>query len=598
VKIEDRRLEQVQIRHASFDPCPPGDCVVWWYGATKRNFRDRTLPLAVVWFRRLHQDGSLGNSFSLSMGITDLALLQLGTIWNNGVCRSQIVLEEREVSVNCSPEGWRFESQARFSRHAPAGLIPVSAFPLHHGLRDRSEVLVFNLSERGELLVPSMEFFSRCYGRDAEVNRVLSTYGWEEAEQRLHLPLVEPIPPDSWGVCLPANVYNYDAVFIAHVKYEDQARNAAKSIYSRLNIQFDSPDGLAFLKAEPWFSGPAKLLVQGIPLDGSRFLALRIVGGSEPKGPCIWSFREGEGGDGEGSEEDGLGGWAGGRGKRAGGVPSMVTLTANHTPGHDGDSVEVTNPVFRIVGARRAVVAQKRARTRTRRRPPMAGEPSERYSTGERQGAGGATGVAIIRTETELESQGAARDVWESLLYLHEKWPELIEQVGWYSPEAGEINLEDKEPCMVALTPFSNEQQVGLSKTARNWVYADRAQARVRGVLIAFVKTASRSAFLFEIERRSFQHTVDDGSTSEKEEAFCGLVVSPTDDAVASEWIPRVLEGIRNEQGVMARVTRYCSDHLVDYYRRSSSRGDEIAGHSTVVAALGKAGIGLPHPKK
>lgn len=285
--LESRKLEQIQLRHLATKRSPAANFVVWWYGAVHRNTRDKTLPLVVVWIRGLLPDGSLGPIHRIDVGITELALLQIGTIWNDGYCRNQMLLEEREVSVNFSSSGWQHTSQARSGDHPRRSLIPPDLYPLYFGLRDRSELIVFNLREDKKLLVPSLEFFSRCYGRSAEVNRVLSTYPWSEAEHRLHLPLPEAVPANQWAVCLPDNIYNDDATLVAYLKYDTNAQFIAKSIYSNLESQFDEPSGYAFPQIVPWFTGPAKLVVQGIPLDQNRFLALRIVGGSEPNGPPI-----------------------------------------------------------------------------------------------------------------------------------------------------------------------------------------------------------------------------------------------------------------------------------------------------------------------
>lgn len=596
--IESRKLEQIQLRHSALKHAPAGDCVVWWYGALRRNHRNKTLPLVVVWFRKLLPDGSLGPNFRLEVGITELALLQLGTIWNNGSCQRQLQLEEREVSVNFSQGGWRYTSQARANNRPSFGHIPSDLYPLHHGGRDRSEILVFDLNCGRELLVPSLEFFSRCYGRSAEVNRVLSTYPWSEAEPRLHLVHTEPVPSGDWAVKLPADIYNDDALIVAHMKYDAYAKNVAKSIYSNLETQFNSSYGLGFPQIGPWFVGPAKLIVQGIPLDRDRFLALRIVGGSEPAGPHIWSFRENPGiAEEPASEGASQSTWTGRRGAQSSSIQPLVNITPTDPAGHDGNIVEVSNPSFRILGPRREVRTQKLRNAKTRPGPLTPDQKSEKHSPGEREGTDSSTGVASIHTETKLESRGAARDLWMALLHLHNKTSKLIEEVGWYNPQLGNINFTDREPSLVSLQPYGKEKQKVLPASKWKWVYIDPDQERARGVLIAFVKAQGKFAYLFEIERRTGQRLDKDGNTYDKEQSSCGLIVSPPANTKPSDWIPKVLEGIRREQGGMPRVMRYCPGNQVHYYRRSFSKADEIAGHSTVVVALGKVNIDLPHPK-
>lgn len=595
--IESREREQIELRHLAVKRGPIEDCIVWWYGAVFRNFRDRTLPLVAVSFRKLLPNGSLGSFIRIDVGITELALLQLGTIWREGLCRSQLVLEERVVKVDFSPGKWRYASQASTNERFRTSLIPPNLYPLHYGVRDRTELIMFDMGSDRRLLVPSLEFFSRCYGRSAEVNRVLSTYPWSDAELRLHQPHTETVPAGLWSVNLPANIHNANAMFVAHVKYDDYAKSAAKRIYSDLETQFDGHRGLAFPQIGPWFVGPAKLIVQGIELDRDQFLALRIVGGSEPKGPHIWSFRVNPG-EADNPAPDGApqSSWTGGGHKLPSNIPSLTNITPTNPAGHAGDIVEVLNPTYRIVGKPRTVIPQKLHSAKTRPGSLIPSQESDKHSPGERQGASGTTGVASIHTETQLDSQGAALDVWDALQYLHETCPQLIEDVGWYSPELDAVNFIDKEPGMVALLSFDKER-MGLPNSDQKWVYLDAALTRIRGVLIAFVKTPKRSAYIFEIERRSSKRTAENGNTYAKEQAFCGLIVSPSADTKPSDWIPNVLRGILLEQGIMARVAKYCPDHLVNYYRRSSSKGDEITGHSTVIAALGKVNIDVPHPK-
>lgn len=594
--LESRQLEQIDLRHMTVRRGPDKDCVVWWYGAMRRNKKDRTLPLVEVWFRRLFSNGSLGPFMRHSVGVTELALLQLGTVWNEGACRKQIALEEREFSIDFSPQGWRHVSQA--SAELPDGLIPAELFPLYFGLGDQSDLLAFRLVGGRQLLVPSLEFFSRCYGRSAEVNRILTTYGWSEAESRLHLPVTEPVPRDVWAVKLPNKIYNDDALLVAHLKYDRHARLAAKKIYSQLDTQSFNSGGLAFPEIDPWFIGPATLIVQGVAINRNCFLGLRIVGVSEPEGPRIWSFRENPGpADQPAPEGAPQASWPGGRDRLPSDIRPLVNVTPTDPAGHDGDIAEVRNPVLRIVGARRTVVSQKLDVAKRKPGPPDPDQPSDQHSPGERQGAGGNTGVASIHTQTTLEFRGAARDVWDALLHLHARHPELVEAVGWYAPQLGGVDFTNREPGMVSLLPFNEEEKQGLSASKWKWVYVDPPDPQVRGVLVAYVRTRTREAYLFEIQRRSAQRTAEDGSAYAKEQAFCGLIVSPPANAKPSDWIPLVLEGIREQEGVMARVTRYCPGHLVDFYRRSSSIGDEIAGHSTVIAALRKVNIDVPHPK-
>ena len=80
---------------------------------------------------------------------------------------------------------------------------------------------------------------------------------------------------------------------------------------------------------------------------------------------------------------------------------------------------------------------------------------------------------------------------------------------------------------MVTPQPYDEEQKQGMKAAKRKWVYIDLPSPKARSDPIAYVKTPSREAYLFELERRSSQRTADDGSVDDKEKAFSGLIVSP-----------------------------------------------------------------------
>lgn len=588
------------MRHLALKPSPAGPYIVWWYGAVRKNKRAKSLPLAVVWFRRLLPNGTLSGFFSRDVGINELGLLQVGTIWEDGVCKSRVVFEEHVFDVDFTRGQWRITSQRQHVEDAGSTLIPPEVYALPFA-RDRSELLVFQMADGKELLVPCVEFFSRYCGKSGHVTRVLATYEWAEAQPRLYLPFEYDATPGHWPIKLASSTYNADAVFLAHVKYDPYAMLAAKSVYSRLDAQYGPKgDGIAFLTVDPWFKGPAKLIVQGHWLDESRlrFLAVRIEGGSEPKGADISAFREN--GKAEDPAPDGApeSRWKGkGAREMNPDIPGLVVnLTPDDEPGQNGDIVAIHNPVFRIVGPRREVISRSLGTGKTRPGKPTPQVESDKHSGGERHGSGGETGYASLHTETTLQSSGAVLDVWEGLRYLREKHPALVTGLAWYSADRGCFIFDDSTPRLVALKPFDEKQKEKLTSAKANWPFLDPLTQTLRGVLIAFVTTTSGPACLLEVDRRRVER--NDGTSSKNVEAenFCGLVLKPPPGA-PGDWLPSILDAIRNDFAVMKRVMNHCPPGTDDY-KRSSSPADKVAGHSTVVNALEKVGIKVPKPRK
>ena len=478
-------------------------------------------------------------------------------------------------------------------------LIDPAVHALNYAHRDSSQILEFRTSDNCRLLIPCLEFYSRYYGRSGHVTRVLSTYPWEEAEERLYVPFQYTATPGHWPIKLASSTYNADAVFLAHAKYDPFATRAAKSIYSTLDKQYDKLGGKAFLEAKPWFKGPAKLIVQGRWLDERSFLGLRIAGGSDPVGAEIDVYRENPGPADEAAPDGApTSRWKGGRDFNPDKAGLVVNLTPDDEPGHNGNIVEVLNPAFRIVGDKREVVRHRLATASTRPGAPVPSDQSEQHSPAERHGSAGNTGHASMHTENILPSSGAVRDVWDGLRYFRKKHPEFITAIGWYSAEVDEFVMADGDevPMLVALKPYDSEQKELMPAADWKWVYRDAAQLELRGVLAAIVQTTAGTACLFEIERKMINRTID-GKTQKVEEPFCGLVLVPPSTRPPSEWLPEVLDAIRYECGVMERVLNHCPPRA-DFYRRSKSAADEIAGHSTVINALKKVNIDLLKAEK
>ena len=578
---------------------PEGHWVVWWYGATQKNPRAQSLPTVVLWFRELLADGTFGTVFErVDVGINLLGLAQVGTIWSAGESDSQLAYSAPVTfDVDLSPGHWHLTSQSEHQQETRLDLIPLADYRLKYSSADRSKILVFRLKDGHELLVPALEFFSRCYGRSGEVNRVLATYAWNEAKSRLCERVTADVPPGHWGVKLAEGIRNDDAVFLAHVEHDLYAERAAKRIYATLQVDYNkrpNGKGLAFPEIEPWFKGPAKLRVQGIPLDGGRrFLALRIIGGSEPNGPPVFSRREHPGkAENQAPGDAPEGGW---RGPDLSPQPPgpLPKITSADEPDRNSETVDIKTPAFEVIGVRRDVAHLRSEDAKTRPGPPKPAEKADRYSSGERHGSSRGTGLASIHTQTVLASEGAQRDVWAALQLLHAEAPQIIHAVGWFNAESGAVNFAAEDPCLASLRPLEPDEQPDLPLAKRNWMFLEKDPPALRGVLVACADTPQGRAFLFEVERvtRGAKSTEDDAAEEEK---YSGLVVLPLPGLAPRDWIPRVLEGIRNACGRMAKVLAHCPPGQRKYYRRSTSKGDKLAGYSTVIGALSKVGIDVP----
>lgn len=582
IRVEDAFLKRYPHRVA-----------VWWYGPITKNAKAGSVPLAVVFFRRLDDAGNPTDWLQRDVALTSLGLLRIGSVWRHGVCEGSIERLTETFDLGFFDGGWSCTSPADAMEHGLANPIPDSEYPLRFR-RDHNNLLDFKLAGGKNLLIPCVEFYARCYGRSAEVKRVLATYSWPEAEPRLFKPIDEQVQPDTWPVKLARRMRNDDVVFLAHVKYDSYARHAAKSIYSQAEAAFKAggrTDSRAFLKAVPWFQGSARLKVAGVPLhDGRTFLALRILGASQPQGNTVIRDRENPGGssgaDGPDSPElEGTGRPV----KRLRKLPAIIDLTGDDEPDQGSMSVDIEEDGFELLGEPRAVIDRKTAVERGLVRRASGGDGIRSVSTGEPRGSGKGIGYGSIHAPIVLESQGALREVWNAARHIGTAHPDAVRSVGWFTFSDGIAH--DHEPVLIPLTPDRDN----TGKVASTWVYHDVAAQTPRGVLVVAMELADAIVYLLEIQRRT---SADNGTGEESEEPFKGLAVVVQREQDPRRWLHPILRGIQTEKGVVQRLIGRCPGTAYAYKHVASVREIGVPYEASVLNALAKVGLTMGAPPR
>ena len=145
----------------------PGPLVVWWYCGLYKNLQDSTQPLVLVAFRKLMDSQSLSDEIVYQrIPLTALGQFRIGTVWEDGACWMSMSFESQVFDVDFTQHGWALTSfQRRHVLDLPPP-YPSEIHPLHYG-RDKNWLLEFSLETGGKLIVPCLEFFTRCYGRAA-----------------------------------------------------------------------------------------------------------------------------------------------------------------------------------------------------------------------------------------------------------------------------------------------------------------------------------------------------------------------------------------------------------------------------------------------
>lgn len=565
-----------------------GEFLAWSYNGIFKNTRAESQPLALVGFRKIN-----GNCLDESLRyarvpLTALGHVRIGTIWEDNVSRSMAIFEEQEFAVDFRAGEWCHLSfwTAGSGRRAP---YDMSKYPLAHP-RDGNWYLEFKHKGGGVLVIPCLEFLTQCYGRSPELSRVLTTYPWVEATKRLFPPIDEKEEPETaWKIKIPHRLHKDDAIFLAHGKYDPYARAVAKDLHSQIEAQYNPQRKMPiFLKVTPWFQGPAELFCHGIPLDSRSFLALRIVGGSDPDGILIERQRDiagvQDGDEGERGDDDG---WKTPSARRLIFPPDIVDLTGDEEPDHGASMVEVVNQGFKVLGIPRLVV-DRHGKIIPRSFGKRRGEsPPSIYSSGEPHGSRKGVGYAANHAPRILESYGALLDVWKATASLNQAHPGLIQSASWFTLADG--YQERGTPRLIELTPIDEPE---CSTTTRNWCYFDVASARLRGLMVLRIVSRGVTFHLIEIERRPRQ--VKEG-IEKAEESYRGFVVEMKEGEAFERWLRRFLSDVRYVRGIVSKLLgRY--PIKADTFPHTT-RGGYVPGEPAVLNALEKMGITIAASK-
>jgi hypothetical protein len=570
--------------------------VAWWYCGIKKNHVAESQPYALVGFRDL-QGGLLSDSVTLErVPLTALGQIAVGTIWKNNICRSRIELATYEGNIDFRSDGWRFNSFEVAKKNGTELPYPRNIHPLQYG-KDKNWLIEFRLSTGGKLVVPCLEFFSRCYGRSQELNRILATYPWagsaDAYQSKLYAPLDEPEEEDRWKVKLRMRLYNGDTTFLAHAKYDPHTERVAKSIYAQIEDSF-IPESTApqFIKVEPWFQGPAEIRVKGVWFDNNRsFLALQIIGCSDPDGILIERERENTN-KREGHDPTAHGGeaWVGAPSKVLVRPPDIVDLTGDVEPDHRTNSVEILDDDFAILGIPRAIVDRHGKKVTDKSGTKRKGDDASAYSSGEPYGSGKGVGYASIHAKPVMESHGALADMWNALLHARRKHPNRIKTVEWFTFLDG--YKATIRPNLIALEPIDKDDEPDIPTATRNWVFQDVAARRLRGVMVVRVVVDGVPIHIIELERRPRAKKGTDGGKENAEESYQGLVIALGNSAQFDRWLRRFLSDVRYIRGIVRKLVSL-SPERADAFAHSSAGNEEVPCEAAVLNALGKIGIKL-----
>jgi len=178
--------------------------IAWWYSGFYKNRKDASQPNVLVLFRKISAGMLSDEVIQKRLPLVALGQIRIGSIWRHDRCQAEAILAKDKFAVNFTPGRWRFVSFAESERSKTSQPYPMEEHRLLFE-KDRNWLIELTLPSGGKLLIPCIEFFSRCFGRSGELKRVLATYPWDgqgdTATSRLYAPPGHP--RRTWSLASP-----------------------------------------------------------------------------------------------------------------------------------------------------------------------------------------------------------------------------------------------------------------------------------------------------------------------------------------------------------------------------------------------------------
>lgn len=579
---------------SGFLPFLPGKrLIACWYGGIKQTHQDKTQPKVEVTFRIWQKSNPPYGNFKVKLPLTALEHARLGSIWRGGKAEELAFFEEETFDLHFTENQtvyFTLKSLINSDYFEPRQLITNTV-----GF-EKGWLTQLPLPTGGSLFVPSIEVFSRLYGYSQELTRVLATYDQHEIENRLLLPITpETEEEDLWKVRVAPRFARNDALHIAHFKYDPYTKKCFNSIYSQLEANHSNippkhaSTPLAYPQIPPWFLGNARLKVRGFWLRENSFLALNIVGCSEPEGPPIIRYEFTSPND-PSYPEDEFTDYYVGRAKVPPGETG-ATLTGDQEPDHLSPTVMLPGAIG-VEGRRRL---QERREYSGNRGPGQhhsskCEEDPDRFGGGDPYGSGKGVGRDCSYAELLLDSKGALRDFWDALLELQEA-DSTVKKVEWFTFNEG--FCESSDPKLQPLVePKGNTPR---DQEARTWLLKREPGEKhptPRGILIVRATIDGKVIFFLEIQRKLCQPIAEKRKEARNREpypeSFKGMVFSTGDHEEALSWLEEILHKIPYKRGVLDKIAPHCPGQAGTYIHPSPKEPGEAPGQRALKIALRK----------
>jgi len=370
--------------------------------------------------------------FRIALPINYLHKVPFGSIWKNGESEYKFKLKEFKVTFSKS-EGLTYKPLwiDKVSHPFEADKYVHSSY-LNSFKRDGNQLLVIKTKGKNKsYIVHPLLFFMAHYGYSSELKRILITDNWNKVEKKLRLN--ESF--EEKGVFIPNNLSTKDAVFLYHFKYDAYTKAVVKDVSTRIVLSKDQEKPKYLIPC--WHDQPITLSFYGVEL-GNSVLCCQITGISQPQGKPINLYYHSVikvSKDGQGQD--------------SGKIQYRTRIKERE---HELEKLDisldnvnnlVTTDVIEylsLLGEQREINCIQLAQENLKNGKVklLNYDEPENYSTGEKQGKTGLTGIVNcfydIPNTDEIAGKSRLEGVWKHAKRLrHEQGANVY----WYTPKRG-----------------------------------------------------------------------------------------------------------------------------------------------------------------
>lgn len=490
-----------------------------WHGSVSKNpSNENTTPVSNVVFRSLRSDNSLGSIYHIPSAISFLGALRPGSVWSDGRQIGRLSMTTLHSAEVCFDDGaWECVTAREVSlfKRLPEFDIPFT--------QNDSWLIQLRTKAGKTILVPCLEFFTRCYGRSSETSRLIATYGLDAVIERYFYG--HERDSAKLKIQLKNNTSHKEAVFLAHALYCEYTQRKCEEIHTRMTATF-SAKSKTFLKAEPWFEGKALIAGEGFWLDNDTFLLLNINGLSEPEGIPITIERQRRTAE-EGAPGTGC---AYKKPPPVGASNEEVNLIDTEAPDSNYARI-VFDPPFSTLGVKRTLI-KKKQRLPGKKGKASQGDVRPSLAPGDARGNGKGGGKSEAESP-EWSAGGVLDQMWQTCHSLAKLYKKRISNIGWYTLNLG--HQSEGIPQYQFLAP-SDETSAPIAKNSRL-----TPPVPTKAALIIRMTVDARHVYIIEMYRKPSRR---EGGEF-KEESYCGLMVHlPIDRKIANYQLRLIFANI------------------------------------------------------